>query len=178
VDRRLVKLLDVSVSSVPFAFLAPSPEEVNANGTLLMKWADPLQWSLHHHMNTPTYYNGLICLLGDSAHATTPHQASGAGQCIEDALVLSHILGRVTDAKQLPAAFQAYDAIRRPRAQKVVRTSQEAGQLYSFTHPKYGEDMTEIVKNFNERYTWIWEHDLQGDLDKGEVMFTKLAGGV
>lgn len=126
-------------------------------------------------MNTPTYYNGLICLLGDSAHATTPHQASGAGQCIEDALILSNILGKVRSAKQLTLAFQVYDSIRRPRAQKVVKTSQEAGQVYSFTHPETGEDMDKIVKNLNERFLWIWEHDLEGDLKKADQMFTKLA---
>ncbi|OIW34329.1 FAD/NAD(P)-binding domain-containing protein [Coniochaeta ligniaria NRRL 30616] len=147
VDKRLVKLLD---------------------------WADPLQWSLHHHMNTPTYYNGLICLLGDLAHATTPHQASGAGQCIEDALVLSHLLGKVRDAKQLPLAFKAYDSIRRPRAQKVVKTSQEAGQLYTFTHPEAGEDMEKIVQNFRQRFLWIWEHDLEQDLREGDELFAKL----
>jgi len=125
-------------------------------------------------MNTPTYYNGLLCLLGDSAHATTPHQASGAGQCIEDALVLSHILGNVKDAKQLPMAFQAYDAIRRPRGQKVVRTSQEAGQLYSFNHPEAGEDMDKIVANLRQRFLWIWEHDLEKDLEESDQLFAKL----
>lgn len=125
-------------------------------------------------MNTPTYYNGLLCLLGDSAHATTPHQASGAGQCIEDALVLSHLLGRVRDAKHLPMAFQAYDAIRRPRAQKVVSTSQETGQLYSFTHPEAGEDMEKIVENLRRRFLWIWEHDLEKDLREGDQLLARL----
>ncbi|KAH8895614.1 mannitol 1-phosphate dehydrogenase [Thozetella sp. PMI_491] len=147
VDKRLVKLLD---------------------------WADPLQWSLHHHMDTPTYYNGLICLLGDSAHATTPHQASGAGQCIEDALILSALLGKVKRPKHLPLAFHVYDSIRRPRAQKVVRTSQEAGQVYSFTHPETGEDMAKIAENLNQRFLWIWEHDLEGDIKKATEELQKL----
>lgn len=127
-------------------------------------------------MNTPTYCNGLICLLGDSAHATTPHQAAGAGQCIEDALVLAHVLGRVRDAKHLPAAFRAYDAIRRPRAQKVVKTSQEAGELYSFSHPEVGDDMEKIVQNFRRRFLWIWEHDLEADLRESEQLFAELIG--
>ncbi|KAJ6438102.1 FAD/NAD(P)-binding domain-containing protein [Purpureocillium lavendulum] len=149
VDQRLVKILD---------------------------WAEPRQWSLHHHMNTPIYYNNLICLLGDSAHATTPHQASGAGQCIEDALVLSHVLGRVGDAKHLPLAFQVYDAVRRPRAQKVVRTSQEAGEMYAWLHPDMGDDMVKITENFNKRYLWIWEHDLINDLRVAESKLARLTG--
>ncbi|RFU30413.1 hypothetical protein B7463_g5920, partial [Scytalidium lignicola] len=147
VDKRIVKLLD---------------------------WAKPLQWSLHHHMDTPIYYNRLVCLLGDSAHATTPHQASGAGQCIEDALILSRILALVESPQQLPTAFSVYDSIRRPRAQKVVQTSQEAGQLYTFTHPEYSDNMERIVENFSQRFLWIWKHDLEGDAKKAESMFKEL----
>jgi salicylate hydroxylase len=61
----------------------------------LLQWAKPLQWSLWHHVSITTYYHGNICLLGDSAHATTPHQGAGAGQCLEDALILSRLLGLV-----------------------------------------------------------------------------------
>ncbi|KAH8812624.1 hypothetical protein F5884DRAFT_702055 [Xylogone sp. PMI_703] len=140
----------------------------------LLDWANPLQWSLHHHIDTPTYYNNLICLLGDSAHATTPHQASGAGQCIEDALILSHVLALVESPKQLTTAFSVYDSIRRPRAQKIVQTSQEAGQLYTFTHPEYGTNMEKIVENFKQRFLWIWEHNLEDDVEKAECMFKEL----
>ncbi|KIH87504.1 hypothetical protein SPBR_05012 [Sporothrix brasiliensis 5110] len=130
----------------------------------LLDWAEPLQWSLHHHMTTPSYCNDRVCLLGDAAHATTPHQAAGAGQCVEDALVLSHILGQLTSAAGLARAFAVYDGLRRPRAQKVVRTSQEAGELYSFNHAECGDDMDKIVANFRRRFLWIWEHDLHADL--------------
>ncbi|CAK7212723.1 hypothetical protein SBRCBS47491_001563 [Sporothrix bragantina] len=148
--------------------MADFAEGVDPRLVKLLDWADPLQWSLHHHMNTPIYYKNRICLLGDSAHATTPHQASGAGQCIEDALVLSHILGKITSPADLTKAFQVYDGIRRPRGQKVVHTSQEAGELYSFNHAQYGDDMEKIVENFRERFLWIWEHDLQADLDRAD----------
>ena len=127
-------------------------------------------------MNTPIYYKNRICLLGDSAHATTPHQASGAGQCIEDSLMLSHLLGKVRDAKDLPAAFEVYDSIRRPRAQKVVQTSQECGQIYGMIHPEIGDDMVKIAENLNERFLWIWEHDLKNDLRMADERLAKLVG--
>ncbi|CAK7245764.1 MAG: hypothetical protein STHCBS139747_007356 [Sporothrix thermara] len=155
--------------------LADFAEGVDPRLVKLLDWADPLQWSLHHHMNTPIYYKDRICLLGDSAHATTPHQASGAGQCIEDALVLSHILGRVTSPAGLTKAFEVYDGIRRPRGQKVVRTSQEAGELYSFNHADYGDNMEKIVDNFRQRFLWIWEHDLQADLDRADQLLAAAA---
>ncbi|CAK7202856.1 hypothetical protein SEUCBS139899_005583 [Sporothrix eucalyptigena] len=137
----------------------------------LITCAEPVQWALHHHIQTSIYYHGLVCLLGDSAHATTPHQASGASMSIEDALILSHVLGVVNDWKELSAAFAAYDAVRRPRAQRIVRTSQELGAIYACQDPHYGEDMGKIVKNLNERFLWIWEHDLGADMKSVRSIF-------
>ncbi|KAI8183532.1 FAD-dependent monooxygenase azaH [Colletotrichum sp. SAR 10_86] len=37
----------------------------------------------------PTFSRGRICLIGDAAHASTPHQGAGAGLCIEDAATLA-----------------------------------------------------------------------------------------
>lgn len=124
-------------------------------------------------MDTPVYYKDRICLLGDSAHATTPHQAAGAGQCIEDAVVLARLIALVRTTRELPNAFAAYDAVRRPRAQKIVETSQEVGQLYTFTHPKYGSDLTAIVEDMRSRFNWIWEHDLEEDVKKADDLFKR-----
>ena len=40
----------------------------------------------------PPWHRGRIILIGDAAHATTPHLASGAGLAVEDALVLGECL--------------------------------------------------------------------------------------
>lgn len=128
-------------------------------------------------MTTPVYYNGLICLLGDAAHATTPHQASGAGQCLEDSLILPILLGKVKDSSEIPAAFQAYDEIRRPRAQKVVKTSQEAGLIYTYQDPEIGSDIHKVADNLNQRFLWIWEHNLDADVKSAIDRFHELTDG-
>ncbi|KAK9773919.1 hypothetical protein AB5N19_05675 [Seiridium cardinale] len=140
----------------------------------LLDYAKPLRWPTWHHPNTPTYYKGRICLLGDVAHASSPHQAAGAGQGLEDAVVLSHLLSLVKSSDQLEIAFKVYDSIRRPRAQKVVNTSFEAGQIYTWLHPEIGDDMNKIVANANQRLHWIWQHDLRADCQNGEREFTNL----
>lgn len=137
----------------------------------LLDWASPLRWPIFHHPDTPTYYNGRICLVGDVAHASSPGQAAGAGQGLEDAVVLAHLLSLVGEPGQLDAAFEVYDEIRRPRAQKVVKTSQEAGEMYVWRDPDIGSDMQKIVENANGRLHWIWKHDLKGDVRKAEEMF-------
>ncbi len=140
----------------------------------LLNYARPLKWPILHHPETKTYCQGRICLLGDVAHASTPHQAAGAGQGLEDAAVLSHLLSLVKSPDQIPAAFQAYDAVRRPRAQRIVSTSYEAGLMYLWLDPELGDDLSRIVDNGNERLHWIWQHDLKPDIQDAEDMFLEL----
>ncbi len=70
---------------------------------------------------------GRIVLLGDAAHATTPHLASGAGMAVEDALVLGDEFD-VPD-RTLVAALTAYSKRRYPRCRHVVETSIAVGKL-------------------------------------------------
>jgi 2-polyprenyl-6-methoxyphenol hydroxylase-like FAD-dependent oxidoreductase len=71
--------------------------------------------------------NGRIVLLGDAAHATTPHLASGAGMAVEDALVLGEEIAR--GGRSVEAALSAYSARRYPRCADVVETSVAIGTL-------------------------------------------------
>jgi flavin-dependent dehydrogenase len=45
------------------------------------------------------WHRGRIVLLGDAAHATTPHLAQGAGMAIEDAMVLAEELVRQDEVR-------------------------------------------------------------------------------
>jgi len=143
----------------------------------LLEHSAPVRWPLFHHPTTPTYYSSQICLLGDVAHASSPHQAAGAGQGLEDALILSRLLGLVKKPSELEPAFKVYDSIRRPRAQRVVSTSWEAGFIYTFEHEGTGSDMQKIVDNANGRLGWIWTHDLEGDVRRAEELFRALTEG-
>lgn len=94
---------------------------------------------------------------------STPHQGAGAGMAIEDAAVLSRLLGAIekSDATALQAAFRVYDAIRRPRSQKLVTTSREAGELYEFQVPGIMDDMEKVSANLHQRLRWIWDIDVE-----------------
>jgi len=138
------------------------------------KYLKPMKWPLFHHPDTPTYYNDHICLLGDSAHASTPSQAAGAGQGLEDALLLSRILGLVKSADQSEKAFQVYDAIRRPRAQGVVRESYNVAIEYFLEHPEFGSDLQKITDAANQRLPQIWWHDLEADVRRAAECFELL----
>lgn len=65
-----------------------------------------------------------IVLLGDAAHATTPNMGQGAGQAIEDAIVLANSLKRFP---QLEEALSYYEQKRVARTGKVIRLSRQIG---------------------------------------------------
>ncbi|KAH8654624.1 mannitol 1-phosphate dehydrogenase [Tricladium varicosporioides] len=140
----------------------------------LLDYVKPMKWPLFHHPDTPTYINGRVCLLGDCAHASSPSQAAGAGQGLEDALILSRVLSLVKCSSQLDAALKVYDSIRRPRAQNVVRESREVGEAYFLTHPDFGHDLQKITNEANKRLPLIWWYDLEGDVKKAVVAFNTL----
>ncbi|EHK99346.1 putative Salicylate hydroxylase [Glarea lozoyensis 74030] len=139
----------------------------------LLEYVKPMRWPLFHHPDTPTYVKERICLLGDVAHASSPNQAAGAGQGLEDALVLSRVLGLVKNASELDAAFEVYDLIRRPRAQKVVQESKDVGDIYFLTHPDFGTDLEKITEDANRRLPLIWWYDLEADVKIAEEEFRK-----
>jgi 2-polyprenyl-6-methoxyphenol hydroxylase-like FAD-dependent oxidoreductase len=55
----------------------------------------------------PAYHRGRVALLGDAAHAMTPHLGQGACQAIEDAVVLASVAGPGTPGDPAPAGGTA-----------------------------------------------------------------------
>ncbi|WP_404714104.1 FAD-dependent oxidoreductase [Sphingomonas sp. MMS24-J13] len=82
----------------------------------------PLEWLL---LPKP-WHQGRVVLIGDAAHATTPHMASGAGIAAEDGLVLADELKR-HDA--VADALDAFVERRFERARLVVENSVMIGDM-------------------------------------------------
>jgi len=80
---------------------------------------------------TNIWYEENVCLIGDSAHATTPNMGQGACQAIEDAYVLSECLSKYKTTK----AFSEYQNIRLPKAHQVVKVSWLVGKMAHLTNP-------------------------------------------
>ena len=66
------------------------------------------------------WYRDRLVLIGDAAHTTPPHLASGAGIAIEDAIVLAACLGNAPD---VPAALEAFMSRRFERCRMVIDNS-------------------------------------------------------
>lgn len=120
------------------------------------------KWALFDHGHSARTYHrkGKICLIGDAAHASTPHQGSGAGMAIEDAYVLARLLGKVREAADLESAFAEFEARRKERTQRLVRSSREQAALYDFQAEGVGDDIEKIAQMLPGRWDWIWDYEV------------------
>jgi salicylate hydroxylase len=140
---------------------------------------DPSQWAIFEHPHISTYTRSRVAILGDAAHASTPHQGAGAGQAIEDALVLAELLGdpHVITPEHVVAAFEAYDAVRRPRSQRAVTSSAENGYLLCLQLDGVGDDGEKIKKAMQERLQWLWDLGVEEHVEKARgIMLGKIRG--
>ncbi|GAQ05222.1 salicylate hydroxylase [Aspergillus lentulus] len=136
---------------------------------------DPSQWAIFDHPHLSTFARSRIAILGDAAHASTPHQGAGAGQAIEDAHVLAELLGdsRVIEARDALAAFQAYDAVRRPRSQRVVTSSKENAYLLCLRLDGVKDDEGKLMTTFEERLRWLWDIDIQDQAERARQIMVE-----
>jgi 2-polyprenyl-6-methoxyphenol hydroxylase-like FAD-dependent oxidoreductase len=87
------------------------------------------------------WYRGRVVLIGDAAHATTPHLASGAGMAIEDGIVLAEELA---SSDSVDAGLAQFMDRRFARGKLVVENSLRLGEIEMNpwiapgTHPHHG----------------------------------------
>jgi 2-polyprenyl-6-methoxyphenol hydroxylase-like FAD-dependent oxidoreductase len=74
----------------------------------------------------PPWHRGRVIVIGDAAHTTTPHLATGAGVAIEDAVVLAELLA--TDLA-VPEVLERFMARRFDRCRLVVETAVKLGEM-------------------------------------------------
>src|SRR5258708_35313202 len=70
----------------------------------------------------PPWVKGRTIIIGDAAHATTPHLAQGAAMAIEDAVLLGELLGREDPLELLLGGFMARQF---ERARFVIESSRQ-----------------------------------------------------
>ncbi|KIX00534.1 uncharacterized protein Z518_10674 [Rhinocladiella mackenziei CBS 650.93] len=146
---------------------AYSPDGTMLKQTLYVR--DPIdKW---YHIEESNSSCGIV-LVGDSVHSTLPHQGQGTCMAIESGIALATIL-RSWASDDLEAAFRFYQDIRKPRTDKVTRTSYEAGLLASADLPD------SFTTDFNpealrKRMEWIMEEDVLSEvMIKGAIFFSK-----
>lgn len=94
-------------------------------GKLLAMCPSVLRWRLciRKSIDSWVHPSGCFALLGDSAHATLPYLASGAGITFEDGAVLGQCLDRIESksATEKKKALAVYEKCRKLRTETVVQ---------------------------------------------------------
>ncbi|ELR23057.1 FAD binding domain containing protein [Acanthamoeba castellanii str. Neff] len=94
--------------------------------------------AVHDLPPLPRWYQGRAVLVGDAAHAVSPHSAQGACMALEDAMYLAKVLRLAmattttatgTSTRGLfPAAFRAYQNGRKARVEAVAVGGRQRGE--------------------------------------------------
>ncbi|MEM7163814.1 MAG: FAD-dependent monooxygenase [Planctomycetota bacterium] len=124
--------------------------------------SDILRNDLYDLPCVDNWSEGRVTLLGDAAHATTPNLGQGACMAIEDAVVVARSLAE-HDTHE--AAFQAYEAARLRRCNRVTRSSRFLGRVLQLENPLLIKLRNFAMRRGSERsqmqrLAWLLEHQL------------------
>jgi len=95
----------------------PIPQAIDASDTIMV--TDTLDVA-----TLPTWSRGRTVLIGDAAHATSPHAGQGASIALEDAMRLACLL---QSDEEFSITFDKFERERRPRAERVVALARRNG---------------------------------------------------
>ena len=108
----------------------------------------------------PNWSRGRALLIGDAAHATSPHAGQGASIALEDALRLARLLH---DEKDTGIAFQDFESERRARVERIVALVRRNGNQkreFSRAGAWFRDQMLRLVLPLNARsQDWIYGYD-------------------
>jgi salicylate hydroxylase len=122
----------------------------------------PYKWALFARPPMPAWTKSRVTLLGDACHSMLPMLAQGAVMALED----GYVLGRCVSKYGVePAALQAYEAVRRERANRAVAGSAENAKRFhnpDLAHAAGAEAY--VTREWQEdkvkaRYEWLFTYD-------------------
>jgi len=113
----------------------------------------------------PRWSNGRTVLVGDAAHAVSPHSGQGASMALEDAIVLAKALRRQGGHER---AFAAFEAERRPRAERVIAFGRRSGEQKRGGRlaSAFGTLLMPIFLRLMPAPHWLYGHEI-GWADEG-----------
>ncbi|KAI0153095.1 FAD/NAD(P)-binding domain-containing protein [Xylariaceae sp. FL1272] len=90
------------------------------------------------HTPARTYVRKNVALIDDAAHSTIKMQGTSFTTALEEAYILSALLGQASSKDAIPAALQAFDEVCRPRAEDLARHVAACGLVLTGAHPHVG----------------------------------------
>ncbi|HWV69507.1 NAD(P)/FAD-dependent oxidoreductase [Chitinophaga sp.] len=108
------------------------------------------------------WYTRNICLIGDAAHAISPHTGQGASLALEDSAVLAKCLAKYGESEK---AFSVFQALRQKRVEKVVAQARKIGKSKSKANPVATFFRDFFLKHFinleKKKMDWIYAYKVE-----------------
>ncbi|KAJ7505798.1 hypothetical protein B0H11DRAFT_1976249 [Mycena galericulata] len=121
----IIKHIPAERAVQDFLDFHPSIQKLLTSGTT------PDVWRIRDLDQLPKWHSGKAILIGDAAHAVTPHFGQGCNIAIEDGEALAYFLRDLTSAAEIPTALESFETIRVPRAHMVQFASRQFGGTLS-----------------------------------------------
>ena len=108
----------------------------------------------------PTWSRHRTLLIGDAAHATSPHAGQGASLALEDAMRLGRLM---QEGHDLGVTFESFERERRPRAERVVALARRNGNSkreFSVTGAWIRDHMLKLLLPVTAKgMDWMYRYD-------------------
>ncbi|OBA62571.1 salicylate hydroxylase [Mycobacterium sp. 1100029.7] len=144
-----------------------APGEVSELAAEYAGWDAPVQeiiaaidstfrWGIYDRTPLDRWSTSRIALLGDAAHATTPHLGQGHNMAIEDGVVLAAVLSHSGPA-DTATRLHRYEDLRRGRTRRIWEISRRAGAIYrsqALTPQQQADAIAELISG-----DWIPVYD-------------------
>lgn len=126
------------------------------------EWSDSLReiisntsvvnfYPIHRLPPGGTWSKGRCILVGDAAHAMSPHAGQGVSMALEDVFLLSRLLK--DHSRTLDQVRDQYDEIRRPRVDEIFKMAAENGNARKKSGP-WGLWLKESVASIALNLSW------------------------
>jgi 2-polyprenyl-6-methoxyphenol hydroxylase-like FAD-dependent oxidoreductase len=116
----------------------------------MIKKEECMLWKVAQLPDLETWVSGSgkVVLLGDAAHAMSPHLGQGAAMSIEDGGVLAECLARAGSVSDIGTAVRAYERVQKGRTEKVKKVAEVSGGWKTLVE---GEERAKRDRGFEER---------------------------
>lgn len=108
------------------------------------------------------WHTDKVCLIGDAAHAISPHTGQGASLALEDSAVLARCLLKYSDPER---AFSCFQQLRSDRVAKIIAQARKVGKAKSKPNPVAGFFRDILLKYFigmeKKKMHWIYEYNIE-----------------
>ena len=136
-----------------------------------VQWASPvdkyisntsrlIKIGLYDRSELSTWYKDRVVLVGDAAHATSPHLGQGANQAMEDAYYLVKLWK--LNVNNSIKAFEEYTQLRKKRTSRLVEAARRQGEARVCTLPEDIQQRNNMLSkgiNIND-LNWIYDIEL------------------